>query len=392
MRLPIRPALFCLASLVAFVSLGLLACGGGSSETGTLQVSLTDAPPCGFDAVKVVVQKVRVHASAGAGANDAGWSEVALNPARTIDLVTLSNGVRDTLGQTLLPAGRYQQMRLVLADAGNSVKPSGSSQEVPLAIPSGQQSGLKMNVDLEVPANKVADFVIDFNACKSVVTRGNGSYALKPVLRGTTVLTDAGQRIDGFVGASVALPTTRVSAQQNGVEIGASTPLAAGTGTADSDIGRFVIAPLPAGSYDLVVTSAGHVTAVMTGVTVTTTAFTTVSSRAVPIAPASSTTRDVGGVLNPPSADVRALQTLTGGPTVEVAAGAPDAVSGAYDFTLPIAAPGKTGYVASPSSISFAADNAVAGHYTLEATDGTTTKSSSIDVNGAVAAQNFSFP
>ena len=63
-------------SLIAGLSTaGLLtACGGGGSSAapGTLSVSLTDAPSCGYDAVNVTVNKVRVHQSSSAGENDSG--------------------------------------------------------------------------------------------------------------------------------------------------------------------------------------------------------------------------------------------------------------------------------------------------------------------------------
>lgn len=44
----------------------LAACGGGGSGSddagaGTLRVSLTDAPACGYDSVHVTVEKLRVH-------------------------------------------------------------------------------------------------------------------------------------------------------------------------------------------------------------------------------------------------------------------------------------------------------------------------------------------
>ncbi len=106
----------------------LSACGGGGGDggTGTLQLSMTDAPACGYDHVYVTVQKVRVHQSSTAGDSEAGWSEVVLNPAKRIDLLTLTNGVLADLGQTPLPAGKYTQMRLVLG-SDNSVMPTGSS-------------------------------------------------------------------------------------------------------------------------------------------------------------------------------------------------------------------------------------------------------------------------
>ena len=121
----------------AVVAAGLLvACGGGgsdSSATGTLRLSLTDAPACGYDSVFVTVERVRVHKSGSAADSDGGWSEVVLAPAQRVDLLTLTNGTLLPLGQTALPAGTYTQMRLVLSPNNNStplanaIKPTGGT-------------------------------------------------------------------------------------------------------------------------------------------------------------------------------------------------------------------------------------------------------------------------
>src|SRR6478735_9173113 len=79
----------------------LAACGGGGSTSagnGNLRVALTDAPSCGYDHVFVTVEKVRVHQSASAGDTEAGWTELAVSPARRIDLLDLTNGVMEELG------------------------------------------------------------------------------------------------------------------------------------------------------------------------------------------------------------------------------------------------------------------------------------------------------
>src|SRR5688572_20109791 len=98
-----------------------------------------------------------------------------------------------------LPAGRYTQMRVLLAANGNSapfansVVPTGSG-EVALTTPSAQQSGLKLNVDIDVGPNQIADVVLDFDACKSIVRRGNsGHYNLKPVIAVIPRITNVGR-------------------------------------------------------------------------------------------------------------------------------------------------------------------------------------------------------
>jgi hypothetical protein len=241
-----RPHLLTIAITVLTASALVAACGGGGTDssststgasTGTLKLSLTDAPACGYDKVFVTVEKVRVHQSSSAGDNDAGWSEVVLASPLRVDLLSLNNGTLLPLGQTELPAGNYTQMRLVLGSTpppgspagmmANSIKPTGGG-ETPLTTPSGQQSGLKMNVNVAVPAGQVADFAIDFDACKSFVKAGNsGKYLLKPVLSVIPIMSAAGQRIVGFVDPSLVKPGTSVSAQLAGVPKPCRTPQAA---------------------------------------------------------------------------------------------------------------------------------------------------------------------
>src|SRR4051812_39062451 len=116
---------------------GLVACGGGGGTTtaapGALRLAMTDAPACGYDHVYVTVDRVRVHQSGPASDNDSGWSEVALATPKRIDLLALTNGVFEELGQTQLPAGNYTQVRLVLVDntgnnqLANAVQPTGGA-------------------------------------------------------------------------------------------------------------------------------------------------------------------------------------------------------------------------------------------------------------------------
>lgn len=382
-----------LRASAAALLIGLSACGGGGdggiSGTGVMRLSLTDAPACGYDQVNVTIQKVRVHQSSDAADSAAGWSEVVLNPARRIDLLTLTNGVLDELGQTSLPAGRYTQMRLVLAEndstspLANSVVPTGGA-EVALTTPSAQQSGLKFNVNMDVAANQVADFVIDFDACKSVVKRGNsGQYNLKPVISVTPLLSDAGLRVIGYVDTSIANGSTTVSVQQAGLPVKATVPLADG---------RFELYPVPVGSYDLVIGAAGRVTAVMTGVPVGTTSVTTVNSTSFAFLPAPSTTATVTGTVTPTAATVRALQTLSGGPTVEVAWAAVDADTGVFQATLPTQAPVKTVYVPAATTAYTFTPDAVAGQYTLEAAYAGVTQTQSVNTGSPTATISFSFP
>ncbi|MDP4302722.1 DUF4382 domain-containing protein [Leptothrix discophora] len=402
------------------LALLLTACGGGgggiggtgAAGNGTLRVSMTDAPSCGFDEVNVTVTEVRVNPSATApDGTGAGWFRIVLpNPQKT-NLLDLQNGVLQELGEIPLPAGTYQQMRLVLASntgatlANSLVLTGGTGAEVALDTPSGQQSGLKINTtaDITVLPGQRVDWVIDFDACKSVVRRGNsGRYNLKPVLTAFPRVTDAGLRIVGWVDPSLLAGPVSVSAQQgNGVVVKATAPVGPGL----PDAGRFELPGLAAGSYNLVISAAGRVTAVITDVPVAAISPTQVNSAALPIdlPAAANAGRTVAGTvtttLPPPLAgEVRAIQTLAGPRTIELRWTAIDADTGAWTMALPTGATYTLPYAALPVAWPFAPDAASAGRYRLEARDGSgTVKSADIDVNVAVPAfpaaltQDFSF-
>lgn len=342
------------ASAVALAALS--ACGGGGGGTtppppvtmGTLGVSLTDAPACGFDAVNITVNKVRVHQSASAGDTDAGWTDITLSPARKINLLTLTNGALDALGQTQLSAGHYSQLRLVLdANTGtglaNSVVPSGGTAEVTLDTPSAVQSGIKLNNEFDVAAGQRVDLVLDFDACKSVITKGNGKYALKPVVK---VVPTALNGIGGFVATSLLGSHVTVSAQQNGAIVSATTP--------NATTGEFALTRLPLGNYDVVVTADNRAAAVIGAVPVTSaTAIVPLSVASAPIAlPASATGSIAGAVTLTPASSteaayVAAKQTFAAGPVVTIKYQGADLATGAYTLAgLPIAAPQYAPYSA----------------------------------------------
>ena len=381
--------------LSGFALAGLAACGGGGGSaggSGTLSLALTDAPACGFDAVNVTIQKVRVHQSSSADPSDPrGWSEIVLSPALRVNLLTLQNGVLSELGQIPLASGKYTQMRLVLADndnanpLANSVKPTGGT-ETALTTPSGQQSGVKANINIDIAPDKMADFVIDFDACKSVVTAGNsGRYLLKPVV---SVIPRYVSGVSGAVDANLIGSGVNVSLQQAGASVKATAPGADG---------KFLLQPVAPGSYTLVLTAPGKTTAVVTGVPVVAEKVTPVGSTPLNLAAATGS-----GVVNgtaPLDTLVRVLQPLTAGPSIEVGGGFVDSTTLTYSFSLPLDAPQVAPYVAPPAALVFAADTAAAAKYTLSAslTDSTGTTANKTATLPALTAStpittNFTFP
>ncbi len=388
-------------ALLLAVLLGLLsACGGGgsgggSAGEGTLRVALTDNPACGYDEVVVTVREVRVHPNDAAD-NDPGWQSIPVDPPLTIDLLDYTNGALLDLGQTRLPAGTYTKLRLVLspntgalADRNWIVLSSAPGARVALKTPSGQQSGLKINTNLSVQAGGLTDTVIDFDACKSVVVAGSsGQYLLKPVLR-TLPRVETG--VVGEVSLAAANAGATVSLQQNG-EVRRAT-------VADAN-GNFRLQPVEPGNYTLVVVTPQRATAVVRNVQV----FSGQLMRAAPAGeridpPASTTARFTGQVTITPApaeieASVAVRQTLTAGETVTLVDRPVDADTGVYGYNgIAVEAP-RVAQHAAGASLSFAADNAAAGQFSVRATAGGVSRSAGpLPVAaGATLDQDFAFP
>jgi hypothetical protein len=365
---------------IAFLLSAFVAgCGGGGGDggatdggSGTLGVALTDAPACGFDAVNVSVTRVRVHRGGTDSASAGGWSEITLNPARKINLLDLTNGVLEYLGETELPAGHYTQVRLLLAPndpsrpfSNSVVLSSNPGAEIALRTPSAVQTGIKLIHGFNVAPGQRTDLVLDFDACKSVVALGNGGFLLKPVIK---VIPTELNGINGFVDLTLLGSNVLVSAQVDGAVVRATVP--------DTSTGAFFLARLAPGTYDVVITADGRATAVIGSVPVATaTSIVAISGQAESIVLPPSATREINGNvrLDPVSTTeepvfVSARQTFGGDLTVTVKSRVADLLSGDYTLTLPTAAPLLGQYmVGGTPPIPLVAQPGLAGQYAVEA-------------------------
>jgi hypothetical protein len=155
----------------------------------TVNFKLTDAL-ANYDALYIDVQGVEVHTDVD------GW--VTVNSSLgVIDLLTLVNG-KDTLIASGQFTGKISQIRLILG-SNNSIVENGTSHQ--LDVPSGETSGLKINLHQDLQAGAVYEWTIDFDAAKSIVVTGSNEYKLKPVLR---AFADASVTTDGSIYGSVS--------------------------------------------------------------------------------------------------------------------------------------------------------------------------------------------
>lgn len=144
--------------------------GNGNTQ---LKVRMTDVP---FNAqeVNIDIREVRVNFSNN---DTSSWQTLTTN-ARIYNLLTLQNG-RDTIvAASSVPAGTVNQIRFLLGP-NNTIKIK--DVVYPLTIPSGEESGLKVNVGRALREG-TDSLLFDFNADLSIHQTGTASYKLRPVI------------------------------------------------------------------------------------------------------------------------------------------------------------------------------------------------------------------
>jgi len=154
-----------------------------STTSGMLKVMMIDSPG-NYSEVNIVVDSVQAHISTSDSTS--GWYTLNNIPA-TYDLLKLVNGANAVIGEDTLPSGNYSQIRLYLGSGSNIVV---DGNTIPLTTPSGQQSGIKLNVNATVEPGIAYLLILDFDASRSIVQAGkSGKYLLKPVIRVATTAT-----------------------------------------------------------------------------------------------------------------------------------------------------------------------------------------------------------
>ncbi|PIZ46294.1 MAG: hypothetical protein COY42_10910 [Armatimonadetes bacterium CG_4_10_14_0_8_um_filter_66_14] len=258
----------CLVALLTLTALLVLlaGCGGGgggdgaTGSTGQLQVGLTDQSGT-FRSVGLAINEVRVNPVGQGNDPTSGLPLIkAFNTPLAVDVLALLFQ-QQLLGSAVVPAGTYEQVRLVLAENQPGQEPvnfvtlnSDPSTKHPLKTPSGQESGLKVLGSFQVQPGVLNAILLDFSPDKAIVQAGqSGQFLLKPtgirIVQVQPSLSSFGA-LSGSVMPPTAWPTAAVSV----VPQGSTSAIA--SGTIDPDNGWFR-AFVPAGSYSVRVTANG---------------------------------------------------------------------------------------------------------------------------------------
>jgi hypothetical protein len=263
--------------MLAALAVGQLpGCGGGGGgsvvapPTGTLQVGLTDKQSDAFAHVVVAIKEVRL---VPAGMENAADSDPGLPVVATfatphsVDILTLQFQ-QDILGTITLPAGNYNQVRLILAPNPNGqagplnylVLKTDLTTKIPLTTPSGQQSGLKVLGQFQVKPGVISAILLDFDPNTAIVAQGNGGYNLKPtgirIVQSTGPLSSFGSLSGTVVSTFKDFSSATVSV----VPQGSTSAVAAGSIFSNFSSNRWMgpfSAFVPGGSYRVHVQAKG---------------------------------------------------------------------------------------------------------------------------------------
>lgn len=216
---------------IALLVLGFISCRkdnlSDSKGSARLTLRLTDSPAL-YDKVNIDI----------IGANAIIEDSIIKLDVHTgiYNLLDFVNGKDTLIVDQQVPSGMLSQVRLILGDNNTVLTSTG---QYDMKTPSAQQSGLKLNVHTSITQGIAYEYVIDFDAARSIVRTGNGGFILKPVLK------VAVKAVSGAI-AGIIFP-----AEAKPVIYAISSDLDSVSTTSDVLSGNYMFTGLAAGIYKL---------------------------------------------------------------------------------------------------------------------------------------------
>lgn len=222
--------------VVAMIFLGCPA----ADTSGSLKLSITDAPAANFKSVVVDFDKVEVSQSA----TESGASWLTINSdGGNIDLLQLTNGALQDLGIATLDAGKYNQIRIYVSGATITLADDTviASDKIHVA-----SNTIKLTKPFVIEEGMTTELIVDFDAGHSIVKNDTVQislyqYTITPVTRIAYAITTG--KFTGHV-TPIDGKTITVTAYKDGL----TTSYA---GTICDESGDWTIGYLEAGVYDL---------------------------------------------------------------------------------------------------------------------------------------------
>ena len=248
------------------------------NETGSgkLVLKLTDAPfPVDLiDQALVTIDKIEIRSvldsddeselnlqnqNQGSGTNEQIMENhpfiLLSEETQQFNLLSLTNGITSDLIQMEIGTGEYDMIRMHIVDAKIIMK---DGQEFDLKIPSGTQSGLKIQIEPElvVEDGVVNEVLLDFDVSKSFIVQGNinskagvKGFIFKPVIR--AVSQKQCTRVEGIVyeGENTPIEQAHVQIMQGDSVL---------TSSFTDESGNYAMIGIPEGSYTMLCEKEGY--------------------------------------------------------------------------------------------------------------------------------------
>ena len=271
-----------LSTFIVLASLFFLGCSEDLSteeNMGRLTVHLTDAP-FPYDLIaeaNVTIFKVEARYKGDSMEGDENTEDdgnsfiVLMEEERDFNLLSLTNGITETLADIDVPAGSYDLIRIYVKGVNVVLK---DESKYDLKVPSGEQTGIKVFIkpSIVVSGELSSDLLLDFDVGRSFIPKGNiknisgiNGFNFKPVIKASNM---------SFAGTLTGLVSTMMEGEIIGLENATVSVFETGTTvdpimTAPTDEnGNYTVMGLNAGSYDVMVELEGYKSQIVEEVTI----------------------------------------------------------------------------------------------------------------------------
>lgn len=192
-----------LSSVVAFGLLFAVGCDSNSDGgTGTVDLQMSSSSTKALPAAKAVPDSVTEAVvtiteisivpaddeSSEGNANEVGIQSLT-DEDFEVDLIELQTGANEAVKDVEVPTNMYTQIRLIVDGEVEVTFDSGNTESVMIA--SGQQTGLKVNVDefsIDSPDDRV-ELTINWDVDESLKGDNTGRFVFVPTINDATVDT-----------------------------------------------------------------------------------------------------------------------------------------------------------------------------------------------------------
>lgn len=148
-----------------------------SEKTGTIELRVTDPPPANVKSAHVQLNNIEIHKAVADNTSEGEgeWIMLMESPMsfNLMDVI----GIEQVLGMVTVDDGKYTQIRMDVTEVtGETTDDVSYTAEVP-----GDK--LKITKPFSVENGVTTILTLDFDGENSLISKGNGQYAFKPVVK-----------------------------------------------------------------------------------------------------------------------------------------------------------------------------------------------------------------